>query len=128
MIPKNYIVIITSTFFIIVFILIILLLFFYITPKTYKLYDFDNIKYNLIITDKIVLESSGEYEIESEKLKNKFIKFNIDNLNLTFTNLLKSENIKYNIVKNNLIKVNNSNLIIKNNNKNSIEIIYEIYE
>ena len=41
------------------------------------------------------------------------------------TNSFKSENIK--IEPNNLIKLNNSDLIIKNNSNNSMKITIEVY-
>ena len=107
--------------------LCILFSFYYISPNNYVLFDYNsNEKY--ISTKEYTVQSNEQLKIEYEKYKNNKIRIYNDTVELiaiVLENKFKSDNIY--IGKNKLIKLINSDLIIKNTTSNSIKIQIETY-
>lgn len=101
---------------------------YYITPSNYKLYDF-NENNKIVLTKEYTIGPNKNKKIKGLRYPNKMFRIFTNELEyvaITLENKFKSENIYVN--KNNLIKLVNSNLIIKNNTTATIKVTVEIYE
>jgi hypothetical protein len=100
---------------------------YYISPSNYVLYDFkENNKRTL--TKEYTIQPNKQKKIKMTKYPNRVFRIYSDKLDyvtITLENAFKSENVY--VTKNNLIKLSNSNLIIKNNQNDPIKVILEIY-
>ena len=100
---------------------------YYLSPSNYVLYDFkESNKKTLIIEYNI--ETNKKKKIKECKYPNKVLRIysnDVDYVSVTLENKFNSENLYVN--KNNLIKLVNSDLIIKNNSNKPIKVILEVY-
>ena len=82
------------------------------------------------MNDVNVKDDSNRYKIDSENIKNTIIKLKIDernnNLNYIIENRLKSQNIK--VSEDMFLEINNSDIIIVNNEKFPVSLEIEVYE
>jgi hypothetical protein len=108
--------------------------FYYITPHNYTLYEFNNKKTKKISSKELTINSKDQLVLAYTDYDKKLLKITRPNqinaeenkgICTIITNSFKSENII--IEPNNLIKLNYSDLIIKNNSTNSMKITIEIY-
>lgn len=124
---KLYIEILILVFMFVTCSLCILFTLYYISPNNYVLYDFkENNKQTL--TKEYTIQSNKQKIIKKSEYPNRVFRIFSDKLEyipITLENTFKSENIY--VTKNNLIKLTNSNLIIKNNQTEPIKVIIEIY-
>lgn len=107
--------------------LCILFSFYYISPNNYKLYDY-NPNNNDFIFKEYTIQPQQNKKIKYSKYQNKKIRIfsdEVEYIPLVFENKFKSDNIYVN--KNKLIKLVNSDLIIKNTTDKSIKIQIQIY-
>ena len=107
--------------------LCILFSFYYISPNNYKLYDYDP-NNNDFIFKEYTIQPQQNKKIKYSKYQNKKIRIfsdEVEYIPLVFENKFKSDNIYVN--KNKLIKLVNSDLIIKNTTDKSIKIQIQIY-
>jgi uncharacterized ion transporter superfamily protein YfcC len=116
-----------NLFMIIFMFLFFLLFFYYILPNNYYIYDIDT-NDKIINSSEFVIQKNEEKIIKYNDYKDNklgFINDNSECINLIITNNLKSENVKIN--KNKLIKLINSDIIIKNNTPEPLNIKINIY-
>ena len=110
-----------------VMILCILFSIYYITPNNYLLFEHnDNNK--LISSKEYTIDINKQLKLKYSKYKNKKIKIineQMDCVPVIFENKFKSDNIY--ICKNKLVKLVNSDLVIKNNLTLPIKIKISIY-
>jgi hypothetical protein len=118
--------------FVLFFMLITLILsvsfaFYYLSPRNYTLYEYDNKTNKKTLTENFVIKPKEEIILTYKKYKNNLLKIITDkeSLCLTFTNFYKSENVV--IDSNSLIKLNESDIVIKNNSNNNMDIKVELY-
>lgn len=108
--------------------LCVLFSFYYISPNNYKLYDYDPNNNNFTIKE-YTIKPQQHKKIKYSKYQKKKIRIfsnEAEYIALVFENKFKSDNIYVN--KNKLIKLINSDLIIKNTTDKSIKIQIQIYE
>jgi len=118
--------------FILIFMLItislsILFSIYYISPNNYVLYDFSDTNIKTFTREIIILPNKCK-TIKETKYPNKLLRIYKKDVNLIpviVENKFKSENIY--ISKNNLIKLVNSDLVIKNTETTPMTIILELY-
>jgi hypothetical protein len=127
---KKYIALFIMLFMLIVIILSSLFSLYYSIPNNYNLYDFDDKKSNKKTLTKLINIKSGEsITLKYIKYQNKLLRIineNNNNINVIFSNIFKSQDL--NVNSNKLIKLKyDSDLIIKNNDFNSINIKIELY-
>jgi len=100
---------------------------YYVSPSNYVLYDFKESN-KKTITMEYNIETNKKKKIKECKYPNKVLRIfsdTLDYVSVTLENRFKSENLYVN--KNNLIKLVNSDLIIKNNTDNPIKVKLEVY-
>jgi hypothetical protein len=100
---------------------------YYISPSNYILYDLKESN-NKILTKEYIIQSNKQKKIKDCIYPDNVFRIyseSLDYIPITAENIFKSENIY--ITKNNLVKLVNSNLIIKNKQKEPLKIIMEIY-
>lgn len=100
---------------------------YYVSPSNYILYDFKESNKKTLTID-YNIEKNKNKKIKECKYPNKVLRIfsdDVDYVSITLENRFKSENLYVN--KNNLIKLVNSNLIIKNNSDNLLKVKLEIY-
>lgn len=100
---------------------------YYLSPSNYVLYDFKESN-KKTLTIEYNIETNKTKKIKECKYPNKVLRIysnDVDYVSVTLENKFKSENLYVN--KNNLIKLVNSDLIIKNNTDNPIKVILEVY-
>jgi hypothetical protein len=100
---------------------------YYISPSNYVLYDFKESN-KKTLTIEYNIETNKTKKIKECKYPNKVLRIysnDVDYVSVTLENKFKSENLYVN--KNNLIKLVNSDLIIKNNTNKPIKVILEVY-
>lgn len=100
---------------------------YYITPYNYVLYEFKDSN-KVTLTKEYSIEPNKQKKIKECNFPNKVLRIysdEIDFVSVSLENRFKSENLYLN--KNNLIKLVNSNLVIKNNTSSILKIKVEIY-
>jgi len=100
---------------------------YYLSPSNYVLYDFKESN-KKTLTIEYNIETNKKKKIKECKYPNKVLRIysnDVDYVSVTLENKFKSENLYVN--KNNLIKLVNSDLIIKNNTNKPIKVILEVY-
>jgi hypothetical protein len=105
----------------------VLFSFYYISPNNYKLYDYDPSNTNFV-SKEYTIQPNKEKILKFSKYQNKKIRIlkNDDEcIPLVFENKFKSENTY--VGKNKIIKLVNSDLIIKNTATDPIQIKIQIY-
>lgn len=107
--------------------LLVLFSIYYISPYNYTFYKLND-NYKMSSKKNYTIQSNDTKKIRNNKYLNKLFRIYSEsdvNISTTLENKFKSENIY--LTKNDLIKLNNSNLIIKNNNGYPLKVIVEIY-
>lgn len=100
---------------------------YYISPSNYVLYDFKDSNKKTLTKEYTILPNKQK-KIKMCNYLNKVFRIYSDGLDympLTVENRFKSENTY--VTKNNLVKLVNSDLIIKNKQLESLKVIIEIY-
>lgn len=100
---------------------------YYISPSNYILYDFKEGN-KKTLTKEYIIQPTKQKKIKNCKYPNKVFRIyseSLDCISIDVENRFKSENIY--VSKNNLVKLVNSNLIIKNKQSNPLKVIIEIY-
>ncbi len=99
---------------------------YYITPDNYTLISKDEIKdRNNSIVKRIIIKKNSSYQLDSNLIDGGVLTFD-KNLNLLFTNSLKSQNLCYK--KNTFIKTKlSSSIIVSNDGDKDIEIKFKYY-
>ncbi len=111
-----------------VMILCILFSIYYISPNNYLLFEYNDNNNKLISSKEYTIDINKQLKLKYSKYKNKKIKIlneQMDCIPVIFENKFKSDNIY--ISKNKLVKLVNSDLVIKNNLTLPIKIIISIY-
>lgn len=124
---KFYIEILILVFMFTTFSLSILFSIYYISPSNYVLYDFEESN-KPTLKKEFIIQPNKQKKIKECKYPNKVLRIysdKLDHIPITLENGFKSENIY--ISKNKLIKLSNSNLIIKNKTYEPLEIKIELY-
>jgi hypothetical protein len=107
--------------------LCILFSFYYISPNNYVLYDMDS-NNKKISSREYTIEALKQKKIKYTKYKNKKLRIlsnEVDCIPIILETKFKSDNIY--ISKNKLIKLLESNLIIKNTTNTAIKVLVETY-
>ena len=107
--------------------LCILFSLYYVSSANYVLYDFEPSN-SITLTKEYIIEPNKQKTIKSCRYPNKVFRVlgdGIDHVPIVLENSFKSENIYIN--KNKLIKLANSDLIIKNTTGKTLKITLEVY-
>lgn len=124
---KVHIEILILVFMFTTFSLSILFSLYYISPSNYILYDFTSSN-KKTLTKEYVIEPHKQKIIKDTKYPDKVLRIYSNDeelISITLENKFKSENIY--VSKNNLIKIVNSNLVIKNTFSKTLNVIVEVY-
>ena len=110
--------------------------FYYTTPHNYTLYEYNNKKTKKISSSEYTIKSKDELVLTYADYNKKLLKITRSNkikseenskgICSIITNIFKSENVT--IEPNNLISLNKSDLIIKNNSTTNMNLTIEIYK
>jgi len=103
---------------------------YYLTPHNYKLYEYNKKNNKKISSQLLIIQPKEEIILSYTDYNDKLLKLvredDIDSgICLVISNFYKSENIK--IYSNNYIRLNNSNIRIKNNSKDIMKIKLELF-